>query len=191
MIVKNRRCFTLVLQKFDQIVLTCLVDFIWMENIYLPIPLQIYLIPVSGEEAIMYPVENKRSSDQFFVAPPSRRGEFDADYLTRHFTSKRNADDYLDKRLDHEYLTRYRRSGNEADYLTRYRKSGNDYLTRYRKSGNDYLTRYRKSGNDYLTRYRKSGNDYLTRYRKSEHDNDYFARFRRPFSVNVVKNLDY
>jgi len=152
---------------------------------------QIYLIPVSGDEAIMLPIENKRSSDQFFVAPPSRRGEFDSDYLTRHFTSKRNADDYLDKRLDHEYLTRYRRSGNEADYLTRYRKSGNDYLTRYRKSGNDYLTRYRKSGNDYLTRYRKSGNDYLTRYRKSEHDNDYFARFRRPFSVNVVKNLDY
>merc|ERR1712223_2184372 len=107
---------------------------------------QIYLIPESGDEAIMLPIENKRSSDQFFVAPPSRRGEFDSDYLTR-----------------------YRRSGNEADYLTRYRKSGNDYLTRYRKSGNDCLTRYRKS----------------------EHDNDYFARFRRPFSVNVVKNLDY
>ena len=129
-----------------------------------------------------YHDENKRSSESFIRAPPSRRGEFDSDYLTRHFTSKRNEnDDYLDqnKRLDHEYLTRYRRSGN----------AGTDYLTRYRKSGNDYLTRYRKSGNDYLTRYRKSGNDYLTRYRRSSgHDDDYFARLRRPFSVDVLKN---
>merc|ERR1711936_506349 len=114
---------------------------------------QIYLIPVN-EEAMIIPMENKRSSEPFIIRDsPSRRGEFDADYLTRHFTSKRANDDNLDKRLDHEYLTRYRRSGNDADYLTRYRKSGDDYLTRYRKSGDDYLTRYRKS----------------------EHDNDYFA----------------
>merc|ERR1712141_509362 len=138
---------------------------------------QIYLIPVN-EEAMIIPMENKRSSEPFIIRDsPSRRGEFDADYLTRHFTSKRANDDNLDKRLDHEYLTRYRRSGNDADYLTRYRRSGDDYLTRYRKSGVDYLTRYRKSGDDYLNRYRKSGDDYLTRYRKS--GNDYLTRYRK------------
>merc|ERR1712141_728519 len=106
---------------------------------------QIYLIPVN-EEAMIIPMENKRSSEPFIIRDsPSRRGEFDADYLTRHFTSKRAYDDNLDKRLDHDYLTRYRKSGD--DYLNRYRKTGIDYLTRYRRSGHggeDYLTQLRR-----------------------------------------------
>ena len=175
-----------------------------------------YLLPISPIQFHRLTNEDPNTnSDTNSILPVVKRsvyqtpkrqagGEFETEYLTRHFHKKKRSEDvYLDlfyylRRFTNDNLlrllrnrhtlnndlTRNRRTSDE--YLTRSGRASDEYLTRSGRSSDDYLTRSGRASDEYLTRYGRASDDYLTRNGRAS--DEYLTRSGRASDEYLTRN---
>ena len=178
--------------------------------------LQVYLFPnspIQFDLLIEDPNTNSdTNSDKNSIIPVVKRsvyqtskrqagGEFENEYLTRHFHKKKRSGDgymfyYLRRFTDNNLLhllrnrhtlnndlTRNRRRTSD-DYLTRNGRSANEYLTRNGRASDEYLFRNGRASDDYLTRNGRASDEYL--FRNGRASDEYLTRSGRASAVEYL-----